>query len=243
MDPIKRFFRERNDDIKKMIEDNELRKKSLEWMISADKYKYSYNFTWLGRPIIKYPNDIVVYQELIWNLKPDVIIETGIAHGGSLVLSASLMSIIGKGRVVGIDIDIREHNRLEIEKHPMSSLITMIEGDSTSEEVISQVESIAEIGGNAIVVLDSNHTHEHVLKELTSYCRFVGKGSYIILPDTFIEFFPNGYFSDRPWDVGNNPYTAMQAFLKDNPVFEIDEYFSSKAIISESLSGYLKRVK
>jgi cephalosporin hydroxylase len=241
MDPIRQFTRERNDDIKRMVQDAEFRKKSLEWMIHADKFRYTYNFTWMGRPIIKYPNDIVVYQELIWDLKPDLIIETGIAHGGSLVLSASLLNLTGKGRVVGIDIDIREHNRIEIEKHPMNALITMIEGDSTSEEVQKEVESLAEIDGTTVVVLDSNHTHEHVLRELNIYHRFVGKGSYIILPDTFIEFFPRGYYLDRPWDVGNNPYTAMLSFLENHPEFGIDEYYSSKAMITESFSGYLKR--
>ena len=241
MDPARQFFRERKQDIEQMAQDAELHGKSLEWMIHADKYRYTYNFTWMGRPIIKFPNDMVVYQELIWDLKPELIIETGIAHGGSLIFSASLLSLIGKGRVVGIDIDIREHNRIEIEKHPMSSLITMIEGDSTSDAVLNQVESVAKFEGPTVVVLDSNHTHEHVLKELELYHRFIGKGFYMILPDTFIEFFPKGYYSNRPWDVGNNPYTAMQAFLERHSEFKIDEVYSSKAIITESFSGYVKK--
>ena len=239
------FFEERKNDMNDMSNDVELRKKSLEWMLHADKYKYTYNFTWMGRPIIKYPNDMIVQQELMWKLKPDLIIETGIAHGGSIIYTASMMEMMGiKGEVVGIDIDIREHNKDKILNHPMSNRITMYEGDSVSENIIDKVSSHV-VGKKCImVILDSLHSHDHVYKELLAYSKFVTEKSYIILPDTFIEFFPKGYYSkDRPWDVGDNPHTAMKQFLSENQNFTIDSEVSNKAGITESIDGYLIKLK
>jgi len=243
MDPVTQFKNERSADIDAMSKDEELQRKSLDWMLHADKYKYTYNFQWLGRPIIKFPSDIVVSQEIIWQVKPDLIIETGIAHGGSIVFSASMMELLGgAGRVVGIDIDIRAHNRREIEAHPMAKRITMIEGSSTAPEVLAQVREIAKGRERVMVFLDSLHTHEHVARELELYAPLVSVGSYLVLPDTFIEHFPKGYYADRPWDVGNNPMTAMRDFLQRNPNFEIDQETCGKLSITEAIDGYLKRI-
>lgn len=244
MDPIEEFKRERLKAIQKMSQDEELKKKSLNWMLHADKYKYTYNYTWLGRPIIKYPNDIVLMQEIIWDVKPDLIIETGIAHGGSIIFSASMLELIGgDGQVVAVDIDIREHNRKEIEKHPMYKRITMLEGSSISEEIVNKIRGISKIKKRVMVFLDSNHTHKHVLKELELYAPLVTVGSYLVLPDTFIEYFPKGYYSNRPWDVGNNPLTALREFLSRNNDFVIDKERANKLMITEAFDGYLKRIK
>jgi len=242
MDPIKEFQKERTEAIAKMGQDQELHKKSLDWMLHADQYKYTYNFNWLGRPIIKFPNDIIAMQEIIWKVKPDLIIETGIAHGGSIIFSASMLELIGQGEVVAIDIDIRAHNRLEIENHPMFRRINLIEGNSIDPEIIKTLSERAK-NKKVMVCLDSLHTHDHVLQELKLYSELVSVGSYLVCPDTFIEFFPAGYFEDRPWDVGNNTYTAVQAFLKDNPNFVIDKEINDKLMITEGIDGYLKRVK
>ena len=238
------FRLERDEDVKKMAIDLEFQKQSIDWMIAADKYKFTYNFTWMGRPIIKFPNDMIVQQELMWNLKPDLIIETGIAHGGSVIFTASMMEMMGiEGEVVGIDIDIREHNKVEILKHPMYKKITMYEGSSTDPLIVEKVSKHVSGKKCVMVILDSLHSHEHVFNELQLYSQFVTLGSYLILPDTFIEFFPKGYFSKtRPWDVGDNPYTAMKEFLKNNSQFEIDKFISSKAVITESIDGYLKKI-
>jgi cephalosporin hydroxylase len=243
--PESDFRHERNEAISKMSNDAVLKRRSLEWMINADKYKYTYNFSWMGRPIIKYPNDILVQQEIIWDIRPDLIIETGIAHGGSLIFSASMMDMMGiDGEVVGIDIDIRQHNKLAIESHPVFERITMYEGDSASDMIVDKVSKHLHGKKCVMVILDSLHTHNHVYKELVAYSPMVTVGSYCILPDTFIEFFPKGYYSsDRPWDVGNNPYTAMKQFLSETSSFEIDQARSSKAVITESIDGYLLRVK
>ena len=168
MDPIKQFELERAEAIKAMGEDQELRQKSLDWMLHADKYKYTYNYSWMGRPIIKYPNDILILQEMIWSLKPDYIVETGIAHGGSIIFSASMLELLGHGEVIAVDIDIRKHNRDEIEKHPMNKRITMIEGSSIDPEIVNAIKEKVK-GKKVLVCLDSNHTHEHVLEELRMY--------------------------------------------------------------------------
>jgi len=245
MDPISQFKQERAADIAAMAGDEQLKQKSLDWMLHADKYKYTYNYTWLGRPIIKFPSDIVATQQIVWDVKPDLIIETGIAHGGSLILSASLLELIGgPGRVLGIDIDIREHNRKEIEAHPMMKRIDMIEGSSVAEDVMARVRAAAAKAKCVMVFLDSLHTHDHVLKELELYAPLVSVGSYMVLPDTFIEYFPKGYYAhNRPWDVGNNPMTALRAFLEKNKDFEIDRELCDKLMITEAFDGYLRRVR
>lgn len=243
MSDAERFNQERELAVQRLSNDQNLRDLSLQWMIAADQHKYSYNFSWLGRPIIKLPADIVVMQEVIWRTRPDLIIETGIAHGGSLVLSASILELIGHGQVLGVDIDIRAHNRIEIESHRLSERIEMIQGSSTDSETVKRVAELAQKHSRVMVILDSLHSHEHVLNELRIYSQFVSVGCHLVLPDTFIEFFPKGYYENRPWDVGNNPMTAMREFLAQSDLFKIDESVSNKALISEAIDGYLIRVK
>lgn len=212
--------------------------------LASNKAKYSYNFSWMGRPIIAYPQDMIAMQEIIWAIKPDLIIETGIAHGGSLVFYASLLELIGEeGLVLGLDIDIRKHNRDLIEMHPMFKRIKMIEGDSVSLEVASQVYEIAKGRNKILVCLDSNHTHDHVLKELTLYAPLTSIESYCVVFDTIVEDLPADYLpGGRPWNPGNNPKTAVYEFLQENPDFTIDKSIDDKILISVAPSGYLKRV-
>lgn len=245
MNPIDQFKQERAAAQKKMIQDAELKKKSLDWMLHSDKYKYTYNFSWMGMPVIKYPQDIMAMQELIWQVQPDLIIETGIAHGGSIIFSASMLELLGNdGKVIAVDIDIRKHNRDEIEKHPMMKRITMLEGSSIDEKIVKQITDYSKNFKKVMVALDSNHSHDHVFRELELYSPLVSMDSYILLPDTFVEFFPKGYVKDRPWDVGNNPYTAMEAFLKTTDQFVKDEAITNKLLITEAFGGgYLRRVK
>lgn len=245
MNPIEEFAKERVDVQKAMSKDKALKEKSLEWMLHADKYKYIYNFTWMGRPIIKFPQDIIALQELIFKVKPDLIVETGIAHGGSIIFSASMLQLLGNnGKVIAVDIDIRSHNRAAIENHPMSKHITMLEGSSTDPYILDQIKHFAKDYETVMVCLDSNHTHAHVLDELEVYSPLVSVSSYMVLPDTLIEFFPKGYYKDRPWDVGNNPYTAMIEFLKTNDSFVQDNEITDKLLITEAYNGgFLKRIK
>ena len=177
-------------------------------------------------------------------MKPDLIIETGIAHGGSLIFYASMLELLGNnGQVLEIDIDIREHNRVEIEKHPMYKRITMIEGSSIDENVVQNVRDFAKDKKKVLVALDSMHTHDHVLKELELYSPLVTKGSYIVVFDTIIEDMPKDFFPDRPWSKGNNPKTAVWEFMKNNDRFEIDKKIENKLLITVAPDGYLKCTK
>jgi cephalosporin hydroxylase len=214
---------------------------------------YSYVFDWLGVPVIQYPQDIVAFQEIVAQVKPDLILETGIAHGGSLVLSASLLCLLdvmegldprqSPRKVVGVDIDIRPHNRKALDEHPLRFKMELIEGSSIDPDIIQQARSHAEGVERLLVSLDSNHTHEHVLAELNAYADLVSVGSYCIVFDTAIEDLPAGSFPDRPWDVGDNPKTAVHEWLKSQPEFEIDKDIDNKLLISVAPDGYLKRVK
>lgn len=207
-------------------------------------YKYTYNFSWLGRPIIQFPQDMMAMQEIIWQVKPDIIIETGIAHGGSLIFYASMLELIGgEGRALGIDIDIRASNRVEIEKHPMFKRITLIEGSSTDEGIVKKVKGHIEGNKSVLVALDSNHTHDHVLHELNLYSPLVTKGSYLVVFDTIIDDMPDDFFPDRPWGQSNNPKTAVREFLKTNDRFVIDKDIENKLLITVAPDGYLKCVK
>lgn len=244
MDPVNRFNLERKENVKEMAKDKEFRKNVSEFMIRAAKHKFTYNFDWLGRPIIQHPEDTMALQEIIWKIKPDLIIETGIAHGGSLIFSASMLELIGgNGKVLGIDIDIRKHNRVEIEKHKMFKRITMIQGSSVADDIIRKVRKFAKGKKRVLVCLDSMHTHEHVLKELQLYSPLVKKGSYLIVFDTNVEDMPKRFFPDRPWDKGNNPKTAVWEFLKTNDRFEIDKEIENKLLITEAPDGFLKCIK
>src|SRR5215207_263952 len=185
MDDSEEFNRRNREVVGRMAADEGMRGQTREWLASATRYEYSYHFTWLGRPIIQFPQDIVATQEIIWRVRPDLIVETGIARGGSLIFSASMLELLGgDGLVVGVDVDIREHNRVEIERHPLARRIRMVEGSSLAEETFRQVERLAEGRGRVLVMLDSNHTHEHVARELELYSPLVGAGSYLIVFDT-----------------------------------------------------------
>lgn len=221
--------------------------------------KYSYNFSWLGRPIIQYPQDIVAIQELIWSVKPDLIIETGIAHGGSLILSASMLALLdmveaissdavldhrfSKRKVLGVDIDIRAHNRTAIEAHPMASRIQMIQGSSIAPDIIDQVRQVSSGYERVLVCLDSNHTHEHVLAELEAYAPLTSIDSYCVVFDTIIEDMPIDIYPDRPWGPSNNPKTAVREYLRKHPEFEIDKTIQDKLLITVAPDGYLRRAK
>lgn len=243
MNPIEQFKSEVAKNIEDQSINNELRNASSEFMKASIKAKYSYNFTWLGRPIIQYPQDIVAIQELIYQIQPDLIIETGIAHGGSLILHASICELIGKGEILGIDIDIREHNKKEIENHRMAKRIKMIQGSSISEETINKVKEIVKGKEKIMVILDSNHTHLHVLDELKLYSPFVTKGSYLLVFDTIVEDLPSEYYSDRPWSVGDNPKTAVLEFLKSTDNFIVDKTIENKILITVAPNGFLKKIK
>ncbi len=246
MDPNEEFRINKEKRIASYLDDsNNFMKISKQWIASAFENKYMYNFSWMGRPIIQLPEDILALQEIIWSVKPDLIIETGIAHGGSLIMYASFMEMIGiqNGHVLGIDIDIRQHNRVEIEKHPMFKRITMFEGSSISSEIEEKVIMFAKDYSKIMVILDSNHTHDHVLRELNIYSKLIAKNSYCVVLDTIIEDLPEGSFPDRPWSKGNNPKTAVWQFLKDNDNFEIDHSIQNKLMITAAPDGYLKRVK
>ncbi len=225
-----------------------LRSSARAFMRESTQPKYSYNFSWLGRPIIQYPQDIVAMQELIWALQPDLIIETGIAHGGSLILYASLLELnaVAGGppdaRVIGIDIDIRAHNREAIEAHPFSRRIDMIEGSSVDEAVVAEVRAAAAGHQRVLVCLDSNHTHAHVLAELEAYAPMTSISSYCVVFDTVIEDLPAGIYPDRPWGPGDNPMTAVRAYLESHPEFQVDQRMDDKLLISVAPGGYLKRV-
>lgn len=240
------FINEVEKNINNLANNTEMKQLNQKWLEKSVELKYSYNFSWMGRPIIQYPQDIVAMQEIIWNVKPDLIIETGIAHGGSVIFYSSMLELLGgNGQVIGIDIDIRKHNREEIEKHSMFKRITLIEGSSIDKKIAAQVKAkIDEFNAEKIlVVLDSNHTGEHVNNELELYSKFVSKDSYLVVFDTLIENMPDNFYSDRPWSAGNNPMTAVNEFLKKNDSFEIDKTVENKLGITVAPSGYLKRIK
>jgi cephalosporin hydroxylase len=226
-----------------------LRRAAKTFMRESIGPKYSYNFSWLGRPIIQYPQDMVAMQELVWAVQPDLIVETGIAHGGSLIMYASFLELNAacggppEALMVGIDIDIRAHNRAAIEAHPMSRRITMIEGSSVDPAVVAQVRDLVAHRQRVLVALDSNHTHEHVLAELEVYGPMTSVGSYCVVFDTVVEDLPQDAFPDRPWGPGNNPGSAVQEYLASHPEFEIDQRVEDKLLVTAAPGGYLRRVR
>jgi len=243
-----KFKKECTQEIVIQGEDRRFLQGTREWINQATQRRYSYHFEWLGRPIIQYPQDILAMQELVWMIQPDLIIETGIAHGGSLIFFASMLELNAAcggsqdAGVLGIDIDIRTHNREAIESHPMSRRISMIQGSSIAPDIIEQVKAHAEGKKRILVSLDSNHTHDHTLAELEAYAPLTSVGSYCVVFDTIIEDLPDDSFPDRPWDKGNNPKTAVWEYLKAHPEFEIDKQMDNKLLISVAPSGYLRRV-
>jgi len=243
------FEREVADRVAANATDLPLQAAASEFMMASFGAKYSYNFSWLGRPVIQYPQDIVAMQELIWTLQPELIIETGIAHGGSLIFSASMLELNAAcggpadAKVVGVDIDIRAHNRKAIEAHPMFRRITMVEGSSVAPAVVDAVRAMAAGKKSVLVCLDSNHTHEHVLAELEAYAPMTTVGSYCVVFDTIVEDLPEALSFERPWGPGDNPKTAARRFLADHPEFEIDHRVDAKTLISVAPHGYLRRVR
>lgn len=249
MNQIKAFKKECGERVRSYGANKPLVAAASGFMRETTPTKYSYNFTWLGRPIIQYPQDIVAMQELIWSIQPNLIIETGIAHGGSLIFSAAMLELNAacggpKGaRVLGIDIDIRPHNRKAIEEHPMFKRISMIEGSSIAPGIIAQVHKKARGQEHVLIILDSNHTHEHVLAELHAYAQLTTIGSYCVVFDTIVEDMPADTYPDRPWGPGNNPKTAVWEYLKTHKEFEIDKSIQNKLLVTVAPDGYLKRVR
>lgn len=229
-------------------EQAEMKAAAARFMEASIAPRYSYNFEWLGRPIIQYPQDIVAMQELIWKTQPDLIIETGIAHGGSLIFSAAMLELNAAcggnpdASVLGIDIDIRAHNREAIEAHAMFKRIDMLEGSSVDEAIVSQVRAEAAGKKSVLVCLDSNHTHDHVLAELEVYAPLVTAGNYCVVFDTIVDDLPDELYPDRPWSKTANPKTAVHQWLPDHPEFEIDRLIDDKLLISVAPDGFLKRV-
>ena len=252
------FNKEVKNRIKTNSKNDNLKKTGFNFFKKSFPEKYCYNFSWLGRPIIQYPQDIIAMQEIIWKVKPDLIIETGIAHGGSVIFSSSMLALLEladkntskknkklnyiKRKVVAIDIDIRKHNLKEIKKHPFYSNIQLIEGSSLDKKIIKKVKDITLKHKKIMVFLDSNHTHNHVLSELNAYAPFTSKNSYCVLFDTILENLPNNFFKNRPWKKGNNPMSALREFLLVNKNFVSDFDIDNKLLISSSPDGYLKRI-
>lgn len=245
MDPIKMHQKECVDRIKSYPSNKKLMQSARAFIRESVRSRYFYNFSWLGRPVIQYPQDLMMLQEIIWKVKPDLIIETGIAHGGSLIFYASMLEILGGDRgVLGIDVDIRDHNRREIIRHRMFKRITMIEGSSVDEKVIEKIRKISKGKKSVLVVLDSSHTHDHVLRELELYSPFVTVGNYCVVFDTYIENYKKVFNKEYPnncWN-GNNPKTAVEEFLRNNGRFVVDREIGDKLLITAAQGGYLKRV-
>lgn len=242
LDDTENFLEERRERIHSYLGKKDLQESGHNFLMATLEDGYSYNFNWMGLPVIQYPQDIVAIQEIIWETKPDMVIETGVARGGSLLLYASLLELLGgNGIVVGIDIDIRAHNRKRIIEHPLSHRIRLIENSSIDLKTIAAITSLAEGKKRIMVSLDSSHTHDHVMKELEMYTPFVGKGCYCIVFDTVIEDMPADSFPSRPWGKGNNPKTAVEAFLEMNDDFVVDKDIEAKLLVTAAPSGYLIR--
>jgi cephalosporin hydroxylase len=257
MDPVETFNMEKISRINAFGHDASFKDLSRDWLEASMQRMYVYNFSWLGRPIIQYPQDMVAMQELVWSVRPDLIIETGIAHGGSLILSASLLVLLdfcdaaATGRtldprrsarkVIGVDIDIRAHNRAAIEDHPLAGGITMIEGSSIDPAIVETVRAAAAGYQSILVCLDSMHTHDHVLAELNAYAPLVTPKSYCVVFDSFVEDMPPGFFANRPWDVGNNPKTAIRQWLAGHSEFEVDSTIENKVMVTVAPGGFLRR--
>jgi len=230
--------------IARMAADPDLRAAAHDFFQRSCDYRYTYNWTWLGRPVIQYPQDLIALQEIVWRQRPDAIVETGIAHGGSAVFFASLMELLGGDRrVIAVDIDIRSQNRAALETHPLAHRIDLIEGSSVDEEVVAKVRAAIGERTNVFVMLDSNHTHAHVREELRLYAPLVRKGGYLVVMDTVVEFMRPDAFPDRPWGKGDNPMTAVREFLASDDRFVVDEEYDRKLLVTVAPGGYLRCVK
>jgi len=241
MDELRRFADEVEGNVDRLMADEQLQARSRAWLTEITRHRYTYNFTWLGRPVIQLPQDLLAVQEVVWRVRPELIVETGIAHGGSLIHSASLLELIGgDGLVVGVDVDIREHNRREIEAHPLAHRIRLIEGSSTDPAIAARIAGHARGRRSVLVMLDSDHTHDHVLRELELYSPLVTRGSYLVVFDTLIEDLPETLFAGRRWGKGNNPKTAVWQFLKSTDRFEIDTRIAGKLLLTCAPDGFLR---
>lgn len=242
-DPISQFAQDAEARVRANAQNRPLRDAGRLFMEASTLPKYCYNFSWLGRPIIQYPQDIIAMQEIIWRVQPELIIETGVAHGGSAVFYASMLDLLGGDRrVVAVDVEIRPHNRQAIEAHPMFRRITLIEGSSIDEAVVAELRRHAAGRKAVLVCLDSNHTHDHVLRELQLYSPLVTPGSYLVVFDTIVEDLPDDFFPDRPWGKGNNPKTAVHQFLKTTDRFQIDRDIADKLLVTVCPDGFLRCV-
>ena len=226
---------------RKMNEDKDLLERARQVSFDADVYEWTYQWSWLGLPVIQMPTDIILMQELIWSTRPQLIIETGIARGGSLTLYGSILQLIGDGKVVGIDIDLRPHNREALDQHPLAHRWRIIEGSSTDPDVVAQVKELAAGLDRVMVVLDSNHTHEHVFNELNCYAELVSSGQYLVVADTAIDEVPIQEHRPREWAPGNSPMSAVNEWIVDHPDFVADARVEEKLLISSSRGGYLLR--
>lgn len=241
-DDTNRFLAERAERVAANATREPLRSSARRFLLDSLDARYSYNFSWMGLPVIQYPQDLVALQEVIWETRPDCIIETGVARGGSLLFFASMLELLGgNGVVVGIDIDIRAHNRWRILAAPLAHRIRLVEGSSTDDSTIAAARAHVEGRRRVMVCLDSNHTHEHVLGELRSFGPLVSPGCYCVVFDTVVETMQAGSFPDRPWDVGNNPMTAVRAFLAEDGNFEVDRAVEDKLLVTAAPGGWLRR--
>jgi cephalosporin hydroxylase len=243
MDEIARFSAEVEANVDRLQADGTLQALSRAWLGAVTRQRYTYNFTWLGRPVIQLPQDLLALQEIIWKVRPDLVVETGVAHGGSLIHSASLLALLGGDRlVVGVDVDIRAHNRREIEAHPLAGRIRLLEGSSTDPGIAAAVREHARGRRAVLVVLDSDHTHAHVRRELELYAPLVTRDSYLVVLDTLIEDLPGELFAGRRWGKGNNPKTAVHEFLRSTGRFEIDARIPARLLLTCAPDGYLRCV-
>lgn len=228
---------------KTLEQDNEVQQLAIDLITKSDQHFHAYQWNWLGLPIIQMTEDVMAAQELIWKVKPDVIVETGIAWGGSMVLYASMLELIGKGEVIGIDLVLPQSNIDKIMAYPFSKRISMIQGSSIDQSIVDQVKAKIKPGQTVMLMLDSNHTHAHVLDELKMYSPLVTKDSYIIVSDTIVEDIPPQAHRPRPWGPGDNPKTAVNEFLKTTDRFELDAYYNAKILMTFDKGGYLRCVK
>jgi cephalosporin hydroxylase len=246
MDDRQEFERQKRNLSVQLGEDRELFAKSADLITHADKYRYSYLWSWLGVPIIQLPADVLAMQEVIWRTQPDVIIETGVARGGSVIFLASLLSIIGKGKVIGVDIDIRAHNRDTIDQHPQAIRITLIQGSSIAPGIVDRVKAEIPTDATVMVLLDSDHSRDHVLAELRAYAPFVSLGHYLICADTILGFLTPAQTPIERSKVlyqGDEPLSALRTFLAEDDRFEVDPEINGKLILASSPGGYVRRVR
>jgi cephalosporin hydroxylase len=231
-------------DIAAMAADSAFRAAGRDWLVRSIQHRYTYNFRWLGIPIIQYPEDIIAMQELIWHVRPRVIVETGVARGGSLVFYASMLRLLDNdGLVIGVEVALMPENRAAIESHPFASQIRIVDGSSVASGTIAEVQQITGERAPILVILDSHHTHDHVLQELRAYAPLVKRGSYLVVFDTVVDDLPSDVLGERPWGPGNNPKTAVHAFLNETDRFEIDRSFDRRLQLSCCPEGFLRCVR